>query len=223
MKPSPTTSLHYYHHPSPSGFSLCYDPDTSNSRYQVPTHSQPCPPEFWLPPASLLCLPSCSSVSLGVPHPLPCPFLTTAQTSAHDHLPAPNASIHPPPTPPSGTCFRATVLPSSPAHFGVPLHPPEYLWLQFSDCEPDLSRPGELGHSSRGINQHRSLTLEPQIPQPGSVLGDFYAVSTSTPGNENLHHQALLPSQLLKTFPSVVPLAKYPRIQSRAREHGVCL
>ena len=31
--------------------------------------------------------------------------LTVAQTYAHDHLPTPNASIHPPATPPSTTCF----------------------------------------------------------------------------------------------------------------------
>lgn len=95
MKPSPTSFPHYYHHPSPSGFSLCYDPDTSNSRYQVPTHSQPCPPEFWLPPASLLCLPSCSSVSLGVPHP---PALSFPDYSP-DQCPRPSASSkrqHPP-------------------------------------------------------------------------------------------------------------------------------
>lgn len=34
------------------------------------------------------------------------------------------------------------------------LHPPGYHWLQFSDCEPDLFQPGELGHSPRGTNKN---------------------------------------------------------------------
>lgn len=146
--------------------------------------------------------PVLSAVSLGFLHPLPCPFLTTAQTSAHDHLPSPNALLLQAPA------FKQLLSRPSLPTLGL-LHPPGYHWLQFADCEPDLFWPGELGHSPRGTNKNRSLVLESQIPQLGRVLGIIYWIS-STEVDENRYHQTLLPSRLLRAIPSVMPLSRYP-------------